>query len=83
MTHHETAKLGREAEQALEVVNGAFDLVRDGLVKKLLAATPGSEAVHSLHASAQAVDAARQAVIQVIANGKQSEHALKLEQKLA
>lgn len=83
MNNHETAKLGREAEQALPVLEAAFDLVRDGMIKKLLAATPGSDDVLSLQAAAQSVEAARQAVRQVIANGQQAEMALKLEQKLA
>lgn len=77
MNHHEQAKMGREASQALPAIDAAFDLVRDGLMKKLMAESPvNRDQIIALHGSIQAVEAARQAVRQVIGNGQLAEQAI-------
>lgn len=74
------AKLGRDATQALPVIEAAFSKARAVAVEKLLSSSPADTAnIIALHGVVQAIDAARQAVSQIIATGQFADKMLEKE----
>lgn len=77
LTQHEQSQLGRAAHGSLDVIDAAFDVVRDGLTKKMLGLGPLQSAdILSLHSAINATETARQAVRQVIATGQLADAAI-------
>ena len=77
MNQHEQSKLGHAAASALPAIDAAFDVVRDGLTKKMLGLGPlQREEILSLHSAINATETARQAVRQVIATGQLADAAI-------
>lgn len=73
MTDAEAAVAGRNAEQAMAVIDPALNKVRDALISAMLAASPEqTDRVLILHRTAQNIDALRKVIEGVIANGKMS-----------
>lgn len=80
MSLAETAARGAAAKQALEILDPAMDAVKAAIVGKLIATSPADTAnILGLHASIQAVDAARRMIGEYIANGQIAEHQLSAE----
>jgi hypothetical protein len=74
MNASETVALGAAAKQALDILDPAMDAVKAHIVAKLIATSPADTAnILGLHASIQAVDAARQMIVGYIANGQIAE----------
>ena len=74
MNASETVALGAAAKQALDILDPAMDAVKAPIVAKLIATSPADTAnILGLHASIQAVDAARQMIVGYIANGQIAE----------
>lgn len=77
MNHHEQSKLGQAASSALPAIDAAFDIVRDGLTKKMLGLGPlQADEILALHSAINATETARQAVRQVIATGQLADAAI-------
>lgn len=77
MNQHDQSKLGHAATAALPAIDAAFDVVRDGLTKKMLGLGPlQREEILSLHSAINATETARQAVRQVIATGQLADAAI-------
>lgn len=85
MTDHKDAVIqGSQAEQAKPVIDRAFDRAKDALTKQLLATSPAEpQAILTLHAAIQGIDAARTAVNQEIGAGKLSQAVLDGEAAMA
>jgi hypothetical protein len=74
MNASETVALGAAAKQALDILDPAMDAVKAAIVAKLIATSPADTAnILGLHASIQAVDAARQMIVGYIATGQIAE----------
>ena len=74
MNASETVALGAAAKQALDILDPAMDAVKAAIVANLIATSPADTAnILGLHASIQAVDAARQMIVGYIANGQIAE----------
>ena len=74
MNASETVALGAAAKQALDILDPAMEAVKAHIVAKLIATSPADTAnILGLHASIQAVDAARQMIVGYIANGQIAE----------
>ncbi len=77
MTTEETARLGREAEQALAVLNAACDSVTATLQKTLASLPMGSpDQVLTTHAALVTVQQVRTALAGIVGNGQLAEAAL-------
>lgn len=73
MTDEQAARDGRNAEQAMAVIDPALAKVREALIAALIATGPeNTERVLTLHRTAQNLDALRKVIADVIANGKLS-----------
>lgn len=73
MTNDEAATAGRNAEQAMAVIDPALSKVREALLTAMLATGPeNTERVLTLHRTAQNLDGLRKVIADVIANGKLS-----------
>lgn len=71
MNDHEAEAEGRRAEQALIVLDPAMDAVKAAILKELVQTSPQhSEKILALHRAVQTVDATRQAIWDVVNNGK-------------
>lgn len=72
-TEAESAAAGRNAEQAMAVIDPALTKVRDALMAALIATGPeNQERVLVLHRTAQNLEGLRKVILDVIANGKVS-----------
>lgn len=84
MNDQETIRMGAEAEAVQPVINRAFDKAREALLQKLLGTSPGEpQAILTLHAAIQGIEAARQAVVGEIGAGKLATHTREMAAKLA
>ena len=71
MTDAEAENEGRKAEQALQVLGPAMEQVKAAVLKELIQTSPQhSEKILALHRAVQTVDATRQAIWDVVNNGK-------------
>lgn len=71
MNDAEAENHGRKAEQAMLVLDPAMEAVKAAIIKELVQTSPQhSEKILALHRAVQTVDAARQAIMEVVNNGK-------------
>lgn len=80
MNHKETVRQGIEAEAAKPVLDRAFDRAKEALTTRLLGTSPAEpQAILTLHAAIQGIEAARTAVSQEIGAGVMSGKAIEAE----
>lgn len=71
MTDAEAENEGRKAEQALAVLGPAMDKVKEAILRELVQTSPvHTDKILTLHRAVQNVDATRQAIMDVVNNGK-------------
>jgi len=71
MTEEEAQVAGARAEMALAVLDPAMDRVKEAILKELIGTSPQhSDKILALHRAVQNVDATRQAIWDVVNNGK-------------
>lgn len=71
MTDDEAVAAGARAEQALGVLDPAMEAVKAAILKELIKTSPQmSEKILALHRAVQIVDATREAIWDVVNNGK-------------
>jgi hypothetical protein len=71
MTDAEAENEGRKAEQAMLVLGPAMDQVKVAIMQELVRTSPSMpDKILTLHRAAQNVDATRQAIMDVVNNGK-------------
>lgn len=80
MNHKQTVVQGLEAEHAKPVLDRAFDRAKEAMTAKLLGTSPAEpQAILTLHAAIQGIEAARTAVSQEIGAGVMSAKAIEAE----
>lgn len=71
MTDAEAENEGRKAEQAMQVLGPAMDQVKAAILRELVQTSPQhTDKILTLHRAVQNVDATRQAIMDVVNNGK-------------
>lgn len=77
LQEQQAARLSREAEQALEVLNPAVEDIIKSLIESLKVLPIGqTEQILSVHAALSATQKVKTAITKIIADGQLAEHAL-------